>query len=119
MAAITLAIESGWLKGHAVRRAAKEYQCEYWRGSEGRCAHKILRGDYYVEGELRGGGSPYAMKRYCSHCVPEINQSLALRDARVFGAQAAFFTANGNTITAANSAHDAAHFAFKGRPDLR
>ena len=119
MASTTLTIESGWLKGHAVRRAAKEYQCEYWRGSEGQCERKILRGDYYVEGELRLGGSPYAMKRYCVHCIPEINQSLTLRDARVFGAQAAFFGANGNTITAERCASSAAHFAFKARPDLR
>lgn len=119
MSRITLMIESGWLEGHAVRRAAKEYQCEYWRGPEGRCTHRILRGDYYVEGEMREGSNPFARERYCAHCIPEINQSLALRDARIFGAQAAFFAANGNSITATNSAHDAVHFAFEARPDLR
>lgn len=117
---MTLIIEFGWLAGHAVRRARNSYQCEYWRGSLGRCEQTIKAGDWYVEGEPRGDGSPFAMKRYCLACAPDGRVALHISDARAFGQEARYFATHGGAwITASNAARSAAHLAFMARPDLR
>ena len=63
----TRTVTSGWLTGHAIRRARKAGPCQYGPMPDGtRCQVQLRPGDDYVEGDpdpsVAGGfGGP----RYC------------------------------------------------------
>lgn len=79
-----LEVKGGWLDGSAIRKARKQWRCEYWRGKSagGACRKVIPVGAYYVEGEAqfdaeqtRNGA--FIMDKYCPECAgPEALASL-------------------------------------------
>lgn len=78
-------VNGGWLDGSAIRRARKNYRCEYFRGKSagGVCRKPILPGDFYVEGELgeprTGPNGVFLTDKYCPHCAgPEALATIAL-----------------------------------------
>lgn len=78
-----LTVQGGWLDGSPIRKARKQYRCEYFRGSQngGFCRKPIMPGDYYVEGEMsdceqtRNGA--FIRDKYCLQCAgPEVVASI-------------------------------------------
>jgi hypothetical protein len=58
----------GFFKGRAVRKARRMHPCD---GKGPNCAHVILRGEFYQEGEVdpdKAGG--FGLLRHCLRCCP-------------------------------------------------
>ena len=71
---MTQFVTEGWLKGHPIRRARKEYRCDDAKRSERlsltKCLRIIHEGDAYVEGDMnpdRAGG--FGHDRWCMACA--------------------------------------------------
>lgn len=66
-------IQGGWLDGNRIRRARKDYRCDYWRGLQngGMCKTRIKAGDLYAEGERNDTAGGYGVDRYCLACAGE------------------------------------------------
>jgi hypothetical protein len=64
-------METGWLKGNAVRTARKSYRCDFWKGqsSGGFCRNKIEPGDQYVEGDPNDEAGGFGRDRVCMACA--------------------------------------------------
>lgn len=80
---MTLTVQGGWLDGSLIRKARKQYRCQYWRGKQngGTCKKPIMPGDYYVEGEMSDAGQTrngvFLLDKYCPECAgPEAVASL-------------------------------------------
>jgi hypothetical protein len=57
--------DTGWLQGHPIRKARKEYRCDCRA-----CRKQIAVGDEYVQGDIdpdRAGG--FGHQRICTDCA--------------------------------------------------
>ena len=80
---MTREVQGGWLDGSLIRKARKQYRCNYFRGkSAGGYCRKIIRvGEYYIEGEMSDAGQTrngvFLVDKYCPECAgPEAAASV-------------------------------------------